>query len=704
MMYSFFVSCPKGLEYLLADEISSFGIEPQHTNHQGVYGETDLKGLYHICLWSRLANRVQLILFKGPAQTPKMAQQLCMQYPWETVFNEDKSISVEFHGSSDQFRNAMFGAQVVKDGIVDYFRDHAKQRPDVDKKNPDVRLHAFLKKDELTLSLDLAGYSLHQRGYRLQSGGAPLKENLAAALLIRAHWPELSQQGYGLLDPCCGSGTFVIEAAMIAANIAPGLLREDQAFVNWNQHQAPLWAQARALAEKEIRSTNLSLHGNDEDEALIRMAKANAVRAGVESYVKFQTQPLKTMRAPMAKGLVICNPPYGERMGEVQQLIPLYQQIGQQLHQHFQNWHAAVLTNNSLLAKAIGLRSEKQYSIFNGPLACKLYCFELSEQNEFRSALEKPNAAVAALHNRLQKNWQHMQKWAKRKGVTAFRVYDADLPEYAFALDWYDGKVVLQEYAPPASIPLHKAEKRSLEMIQAVPAIFSIAENNIILKERKQQKGREQYQRLAKKHIEQCIQEGDARFKVNLSDYLDTGLFLDHRPLRLQFAKLPAGSRFLNCFCYTATASVHAALSGVQTTNIDLSNTYLRWAEDNFELNGIDKNRHQFIQFDCLEWLGLCREKFDTIFLDPPSFSNSKRMSTTLDIQRDHEALINAAMRLLNENGRLYFSTNLRSFKLATSISDSKRFHVKDISKASIDEDFKRRPKIHYCFELSSAS
>lgn len=702
MMHSFFVSCPRGLEYLLADEISALGIDVQHTNHQGVYGEASLKNLYRMCLWSRLANRVQLILFKGQAETPAMAQQLCKQYPWKTVFDEDKSISVEFHGSSLQFRNAMFGAQVVKDGIVDYFREHTQQRPDVDKRNPDILLHAFLKKDTLTLSLDLCGYSLHQRGYRLQSGDAPLKENMAAALLLRARWPELANNGYALLDPCCGSGTLVIEAAMMAANIAPGLLRNDQALIHWNLHQAPLWEETRALALQEKRDLHNELYGNDDNEALVRIAKANALRAGLGSLMRFAACPIQSMSAPASKGLLICNPPYGERMGELQQLIPLYQSIGQRLQQHFQGWQAGVLTNNPMLAKALGLRSNKQYSIFNGAIACKLYCFEIKEGNQYRSATEKPNAAVTALHNRLQKNWQHLQKWAKRIGVTAYRVYDADLPDYAFALDWYDGTVVLQEYAPPASIPPHKAEKRSLEMLQAVPAVFSISEEDLILKERKQQKGREQYQRLSKKHREKVIQEGGARLKVNLSDYLDTGLFLDHRPLRLQFSKLPAGSRFLNCFCYTATASVHAALGGALSTNVDLSNTYLRWAQDNFELNGIDPSRHQFIQFDCIEWLGLCQEKYDTIFLDPPTFSNSKRMRSTLDVQRDHEALIRSAMRLLAKDGRLYFSTNLRSFKLSPILHQ--QMNVKDISKITIDEDFKRKPKIHYCFELSSPS
>ncbi|MCC5791441.1 MAG: bifunctional 23S rRNA (guanine(2069)-N(7))-methyltransferase RlmK/23S rRNA (guanine(2445)-N(2))-methyltransferase RlmL [Legionellaceae bacterium] len=703
MKYSLFVSCPKGLEYLLETEVRALGLQVERVSPQGVFGEASLSTLYQLCLWSRLANRVQLLLFHGPADTPAALQQVCRQFDWQTVFSADKRFSVEFHGSSAQFRNAMFGAQIIKDGIVDYFRGCQQPRPNVDKQQPDIRIHAYLRQDSISVSLDLCGYSLHQRGYRQQAGQAPLKENLAAALLIRANWPQLATQGYALADPFCGSGTLVIEAAMMAANMAPGLLRQDQALSHWYAHQPPLWEQLRLEAQAQITPVSVPLYGSDQDGSLIHMAIDNAQHAGVADVVDFQQASLSDWQARAPKALLITNPPYGERMGDISPLIRLYQQLGQTLHQQGQGWQAAILTSNPLLAKAIGLRSDKQYRFYNGPIACKLYQFHIGADNRLHTeAPDADHAPSSMLANRLRKNWQHLKKWAKRHAVEAFRIYDADLPDYAFAVDWYQGYAVVQEYAPPADIPPHKAEKRRLEMMRILPSLLDISPTHVILKERKRQKGLSQYEKLDKRQIAITIQEGCARLKVNLSDYLDTGLFLDHRPIRLQFANLKTNSRFLNCFCYTASASVHAALAGAFTTNVDLSKTYLNWAEENFRLNELDPHRHQFIQYDCLEWLERCTDSFDTIFLDPPSFSNSKRMRATLDIQRDHVSLIRAAMKRLNPGGQLFFSTNLRSFSLDPSLSAD--YKIQDISAASIPEDFKRRPNIHRCYRMESSS
>lgn len=703
MNFSLFVSCAKGLEYLLEDELKTLGLQVTRVNPQGVYGEGSLAVAYHLCLGSRLANRVQLILFSGTAYNQQTLYQLCHQYPWQTVFTADKTFAIEFHGSSPQIRNTMFGAQVVKDGLVDHFREMLGTRPIIERDKPDIRLHAYLKNETLTVSFDLTGYSLHQRGYRTQAGIAPIKENIAAAMLIRAKWPELAAAGFALYDPFCGSGTLVIEAAMMAANIAPGLIRDDQSLHHWAQHQPSLWEKIRIQALQQVKPVTVKLRGSDSDAKLIAVARANAERAGVLPLVEFSTKALSDCRATEEKGLLIANPPYGERLADATQLIPLYQQLGSVLHNHFQGWQAAILTSNPLLAKAMGLRASKQYTLFNGAIECKLYTVAVDETNQLRD-VKKVNLSANAqmLVNRLQKNYSHLQKWAKRKQISCYRVYDADLPEYAYAIDIYNDHVVLQEYMAPATIEARKVEKRSLEVLQVVPSVLGIAAENVVIKQRKQQKGSNQYQKMNQAGRTMVVTEGRAKFSVNLYDYLDTGIFLDHRPLRQRFAELPAGTRFLNCFCYTATASVHAALNGALTTNVDLSNTYLKWAEDNFRLNHIDLSRHQFVQFDCLDWLKITRDRFDLIFLDPPSFSNSKRMTETLDIQRDHESLIKAAMRLLNPDGLLYFSTNFRQFKLSPSISED--FNVRDISAETIDLDFKRNQKIHRCFIITSKS
>lgn len=696
MKFSLFVSCPKGLEYLLEEEVKGLGLQVTRVSPQGVYGEANLATVYQLCLWSRLANRVQLILFSGHAHNEQTLYKLCHQFAWQTVFSADKTLAIEFHGTTAQIRNSMYGAQVVKDAIADHFRKLQNKRPSVEREKPQILLHAHLKHDTLTVSFDLTGYSLHQRGYRKQAGAAPLKENVAAAMLIRAQWPKLALLGYALHDPFCGSGTLVIEAAMMAAHIAPGLLRADQSLNHWAMHQPTLWEKMRNQALKQVSPVKLKLIGTDSNAKIIEAAKANAESAGVSRLVEFALKELSECRAQDKKGLVICNPPYGERLGDALPLVPLYQQMGQVMHEHYPGWEMAFLTSNPLLAKATGLRSHKQYTIYNGPLECKLYCVHLADNRLKGSGQWSAEAQMFA--NRLQKNFQHLQKWAKRNDIHCYRVYDHDLPEYAFAIDIYEDYAVLQEYAPPATVPKHKAERRSLDVLQVVPRILNISPGNLVVKQRKQQKGSNQYQKISQSGQNIIVREGKARFYVNLYDYLDTGLFLDHRPLRLRFASLPAGTRFLNCFCYTAAASVHAALAGAHTTNVDLSRTYIHWAERNFKLNELGLNRHQFIQQDCLQWLKICRERFDVIFLDPPSFSNSKRMQGTLDIQRDQDSLIASAVRLLQEDGTLYFSTNLRKFKLSPLVSS--QFDVQDISAETIDPDFKRNKKIHQCFVI----
>lgn len=699
MIFSLFVSCPKGLEYLLEDEVKALGLNVTRVSPQGVYGEADIAVVYQLCLWSRLANRVQLILFSGDACNQQELYQLCRQYPWQTVFPVDKTLTVEFHGSSSHIRNTMFGAQVVKDGIVDYYQELLGTRPNVDREGSQIRLHAYLKNDNLTVSFDLTGYSLHQRGYRMEAGPAPLKENVAAAMLIRAKWPQLAAEGFDFHDPFCGAGTLVIEAAMMAAQIAPGLIREDQSLHHWVQHQPILWEKLREQARQQATPLAMKLHGSDNDAQLITIARANAERAGVSLLVGLNSATVENCRPTAEKGLVICNPPYGERLGDPKHLIPLYQQLGEMLHEHYQGWQAAVLTSNPLLAKAMGLRSSKQYTLYNGALECKLYCIALDETNQLKNEKQASlSPAAQMLLNRLQKNYSHLQKWALRNQIDCYRVYDADLPEYAYAIDIYNDHVVLQEYTAPATIPAHKVERRSLEVHQVVPVALGVDAEHVVIKKRKQQKGTSQYQKIDQMGRTLVVKEGGAKFNVNLYDYLDTGLFLDHRLLRLRFAQLPPDTRFLNCFCYTATASVHAALTGVVTTNVDLSNTYLSWAIDNFRLNQINLSRHQFIQADCLVWLKTCKDRFDVIFLDPPSFSNSKRMSDILDIQRDHESLIKAAMRLLYPGGTLYFSTNLRHFKLADEINT--QYTVRNISAETIDVDFKRNQRIHQCFTI----
>jgi 23S rRNA (guanine2445-N2)-methyltransferase / 23S rRNA (guanine2069-N7)-methyltransferase len=686
---------------MLADELQALGLQNIKNNPHGVFGDASLTTIYQIALWSRLANRLHLVLFSGDASRSESLYQTCYQFDWNSVFSADCSFRVNFHGISSQLRNEMYSGQVVKDAIVDYFRKISGERPNIDKKEAQVEVVAHLKHDKVTVSLDLVGYSLHQRGYRLEQGIAPIKENVAAALLMRSNWNEVHQNGGAFADIMCGSGTIPIEAALMASNTAPGLLRQDQAFPFWKQHDANLWQQLRQQAQSEVKLPSVQLSASDENGHMIEVAKANAKRAGMAEYITFQKKNLKQVQNTCSHGLLVINPPYGERIGDQLDLIPLYSQLGQVFHQQFQGWQASVITSDPMLAKAMGLRAFKQYAIYNGSLPCQLYCIRLDEKNLLRQmGQETISGPAEMLANRLKKNMANLKKWASQHQVECYRVYDADLPEYAFAIDKYADHYVLQEYMPPKSVPDHLAANRRLDVMKVVPQVFGINHKHMVIKQRRPQK-EEQYQKTDDRNARITVGEGQAKFYVNLHDYLDTGLFLDHRLLRLQFAKLPEKVKFLNLFCYTATASVHAAMAGATTVNVDMSKTYLQWGMDNFKLNHLGILKHQFIHSDVMTWLKRpITEQFDVIYMDTPSFSNSKRMEGTLDIQRDHVYLIQKAMKWLSPNGKLYFSTHLRTFKLDEELMDE--FKISNISRKTIDVDFKRDQKIHQCFLIEN--
>jgi 23S rRNA (guanine2445-N2)-methyltransferase / 23S rRNA (guanine2069-N7)-methyltransferase len=720
-LFPLFITCPKGIEVLLQDELSRLGATALKQTVGGVHCEASLEIMYQICLWSGLANRVLLSLTQGPVSDSDACYQLCRNYPWSKLFTPNSTLAVSFTGQSAFMRNTVYGAQLIKDGIVDHLRETLQERCDVDTKNPDCRVVARLHNGKLSLFYDLSGHSLHQRGYRTQAGTAPIKENLACALLIRAGWPKMlaqeipnSENNFSdnsqtqqppLIDPCCGSGTLLIEAAMMATNKAPGLDRFDFGFLHWQGHNPGLWAslqkQALEKHEQALEKNHPEFFGFDKDPAVLSIAKRNIKAAGFEGMIQLKEQSLSDFSLPEScqdnTGLIIANPPYGERLEDSADLIPLYQEIGLALSQQANGWQAAIFTSDPMLAKSTGLRSYKQYPLFNGTIPCQLYLFDLSAEN--RSSLTSVPERAQMILNRLKKNTKNLSSWRRKNQIEAYRIYDADIPEYACAIDIYKEWAVVQEYKAPAEIPVEKTEQRLRDLIQTIPFALDIPRQQIILKQRQKQKGKEQYQRQDITQHQLIIREGAAKFIVNCKDYLDTGLFLDHRLLRRRLFETAKGLEVLNLFCYTGTASVQAAMGGAKiTVNVDLSRTYLEWAKDNFRLNDLTFSRHQFIQADCLKWIQECTQQFDIIFLDPPSFSNSKRMEGTLDIQRDHVTLINHCMKQLKPEGTLYFSTNFKKFKIDPELLN--QFRVEDINAQTIDKDFSRNPKIHRCYSI----
>jgi 23S rRNA (guanine2445-N2)-methyltransferase / 23S rRNA (guanine2069-N7)-methyltransferase len=700
------VVCAKGTEALLADEIRHLGGNVDKENHIGVYWHGDLEAAYKVCLWSRLASRLLLPLHECQVDSVDEMYRMAKSVDWPSLFPVDATFRIDFHGSSRFINNTQFGAQKIKDAVVDCFREKVGARPDVDKSG-DIRIEAQLRKGQLLLFLNVSGDSLHRRGYRLQPGQAPLKENLAAALLIRAGWPEKFKAGQHIIDPMCGSGTLLIEAGLMAADVAPGLNRQGWGFERWKSHERKLWLRlvedARQRRTDGINGLKNKLYGFDIDADQLAAASKNLERSGLEGKVHLERRDITDLRVQKdvikEGGLVICNPPYGERIGELPQLAPLYQHL-HDATMTLPEWPIAIFTGNLDLSRAIRRPLDKQYKFMNGKIEAKLLVFGAADERSSRPQVSAIRGPVEQFANRIKKNIKTASKWAKRENIHCYRIYDADLPEYAVAVDRYEDWLHVQEYVPPKTIDPAVAERRLLDVLSALPEVTGVPAEKIVLKRRERQSGKRQYEKQSDEKRTMVVREGQVNILVNLKDYLDTGLFLDHRPTRLEIAKLAANKRFLNLFCYTATASVHAAAAGATCTSVDMSRTYINWGRDNFSLNNMDPDAHPFVQADCLQWLKDDKGEYDIMFMDPPSFSNSKRMEGVLDIQRDHVDLIRMAMERLAPGGTLIFSCNLRKFEMEyDALSD---LDVKDVSAKSIPSDYARRPNIHVCFHIQA--
>jgi len=711
----FFSSCAPGLEELLVAELRELGIEDARATAGGVQFGGSLEDAYRACLWSRVASRILFALAEVDARDADELYAGVVDLPWEQHIGAGATIAVDFIGTSEALRNTLFSARRVKDAVVDRLRAVTGLRPDVDVQSPDIRIVARLHRGKLALSIDLGGGAQHRRGYRSGTGAAPLKENLAAALLLRCGWPELAAAGGALYDPMCGSGTLLIEGALIAAGAAPGEWRAI-ATQKWRGHDAALWLHLSAQA-RELRENGLArlppVFGADVDARVLEHAAANARAAGLGEHLRFEAISVAAQRRPAAmaqqRGLLICNPPYGERMGEFEALREVYADLGRLAREEFADWRIAVLTTEGPLVDCLDMRFERRYRFRNGPIDCRLLVHDPQSRIAVAraAAAQAPKPAAAPLmtdgavmvSNRIRKNLRRLRGWLKQTGNECYRVYDADIPEYAVAVDRYGDWVHMAEYAAPSTIDAVVAQQRLGEARAAVIDALEVPADRVVLKTRSRQRGSEQYQRMARDNHFIEVREGPARLLVNLKDFLDTGLFIDHRPARRLIASLSPGASFLNLFCYTASATVLAALGGArETTSVDLSSTYLDWAQRNLILNGFRSNVHHLVRADCLRWLDEQTRSWDLVFLDPPSFSNSRRMQDTLDVQRDHVALVRSCMRVLAPGGTLLFSTNRRGFRLDTAALAA--YALGDITEHSCDPDFTRKPVPHRLYRI----
>jgi 23S rRNA (guanine2445-N2)-methyltransferase / 23S rRNA (guanine2069-N7)-methyltransferase len=722
-------SAPHGFADLLAKELTGFGAEAVRARTLGVAFSGSLECAYRACLWSRVASRVYLELAHFRAHDAREFHDAVVALDWSTELAPGATLACDFSGRHPAITHTHFGALKLKDGIVDALRAATGVRPDVARERPDVRVHAHAHGTQITLSIDLSGESLHRRGYRTAAGEAPLKENLAAGVLLRAGWESLVARpadgepaAAQFLDPLCGSGTLCIEAALIVGDRAPGLTRDYFGFLGWRGHDAAVWA--RLLEEAQARAhagsvTSVRVYGRDRDPRAIEHARGNAARAGVAHLTHFETGPLSGA-APAAAGvaagpaLVCTNPPYGERLAGRERARAVHRELGCVLRERFQGWSAAVLTSPEL-GMELGLRAHRTHTVWNGALECRLLRIRVEPESAREPgtlgrgvAHLKESAGAQMFANRLAKNLKRLRPWAERERVSCYRLYDADMPEYAFAIDLYrviepeQTWLYVQEYAAPAEIEREAVQRRRGEVLASLPGVTGVSPERTRVRTRRRTRRGEQYLKVGSQSRFHTVLEGGLRLCVNFDDYLDTGLFLDHRITRARLRAAAKGRHFLNLFAYTGAATVYAADGAARSiTSVDLSATYLAWAEENLALNALTGAEHRFVQADCRVWLDEAARgaaRFDLIFLDPPTFSNSKRMEGVLDVGRDHPSLIDACARLLAPGGLIVFSTNAQRFRLDTGLSE--RYDIADISAATLPLDFARNPHIHRCYEV----
>ncbi|NEQ53348.1 MAG: RNA methyltransferase [Leptolyngbya sp. SIO3F4] len=377
-MFDCFATVARGLEELAAQELEQLGADGVEPGFCGVSFRCDRTRLYSINLWTRLSFRILVTVAQAPCRDSDTLYRGIQGIDWEQYLSPEQTLAVKATGKNDRLNHSHFTALQVKNAIVDQQQDRFGERSDVDTEIPDVQINVHIKDNKATVSLDSSGSSLHRRGYRPAMGTAPLKESLAAALVQLTEWSG----NVAFLDPMCGSGTLPIEACLQGLNIAPGLFRDETSqgfgFQTWPDYDEALWHKVVAAAKKRQRSElGVPVVGCDRDLDILSDARTNADYSGVDKHIEFNYTDFANIEAPSDSGILICNPPYGERLGKTENLAPFYKQMGDILKQRFKGWTAYILSGNKALTKCIGLRTARKIPIYNGAIPCQFLKYEM---------------------------------------------------------------------------------------------------------------------------------------------------------------------------------------------------------------------------------------------------------------------------------------------------------------------------------------
>lgn len=774
----FFASCLVGVEQALAAELKRLRVRHVRPLRGGVAFFGRPIDAERVCLWSRVASRVTAVVGRVNAGDADLMYAGAYDLPWEEVVAPGAKLAVRAHGINPELRNTQFTALKVKDAICDALRSRTGARPDIDADNPDALIEVRVRENRATITFDVSGESLHRRSYfdAKDEGDAVLSCAHAAALLETVGAPEKLRAGWCLVDPACLVDFTLCEAAGIAADQAPGLLRERWGFNGWAMHDEKAWEDVLADADERFEaglsqlmreckvSDSASLPNPDRvriaglapSRGSVARARRHLRNARLSAFVRIECSTdqdfgedlaivARTAKRRHGAAVLVCH-------------VSAADSSEDEAYAMFRASRFMSAVRHALPGSVFGLVDDRGVSsrfndkpsfderVGSGRIETRMQVFREASSCQVELRLPNPEggpdipvevneAKSEQFAARLRKVARERRKWAQAEGVSCYRVYDADLPEYNAAIDVYEGAGVdegatfvhIAEYRAPSSVDTLTARRRFEDLLVLTPAVLGVRPGFVYSKVRSRSRGGSQYRDAGKRSFVTHTTEAGLLFEIDLAGYLDTGLFLDHRITRRIVGEMARGKRFLNLFAYTGAATVHAAAGGAEsTTTVDLSQTYLDWAQRNMRLNGfrcegapVDGRRgsrdgrtlgrerraeHEFVRADVMPWIVDARRQgrqFDLIFVDPPTFSNSKAMGRrTWDVQRDHVELLVGVSRLLARGGEAVFSCNLRSFKPDYDELTRLGVELTEITQDTIPHDFERNARIHRCYLL----
>ncbi|MBI1247313.1 bifunctional 23S rRNA (guanine(2069)-N(7))-methyltransferase RlmK/23S rRNA (guanine(2445)-N(2))-methyltransferase RlmL [bacterium] len=704
-----------GIEAVTAKELEHLGYQPRIDGSGRVRFTGDWTDAMRANLHLRTADRVLIEVAQIPAGDFDALFEGVQLIDWEKWIDAKGAFPVKARSYQSQLTSLPAIQRATKRAIVE--RLQSAYGPSLPETGAGYTIEIAIAKDIATLTIDTSGQGLARRGYLDAERHSPMKPTLAAALVQLSFW----NQDRPLLDPFCGSGIILIEAAMIARKIAPGLLR-DFALIDWPAVDQNVWLDLQEEARAEmLPSLPETIIGYDEDASALHLARQQAIAAGVDRDIHFQKQSFVQLTSKRQYGCLITSLPYDDHPRARRAQWDFYRGIPDVLR-HLPTWSHFILTAYPEFERAMGQEADRRRKMYLGRTECHFYQYhgpppgkperqrdvteeETPEKSKpqivpaFGGLDDKAHEQAQLLKNRLAKRARHLRRWPKR-GIHCYRLYDRDIPEIPLVIDLYHDCLHVTDYDRPHDRTPAQYSEWLEHLCQAASEVLEIPAENVFLKHRQRQTGSSQHEKVSDESRILIVEEGGLKFEVNLTDYVDTGLFLDHRNLRNQFRDEAAGKHVLNLFCYTGAFSVYAAAGGAAlTTSVDLNANYLDWAGRNFQLNGLSIAKHHFIRSDVMEYLRDQKPgpKFDLAIVDVPTFSNSKRNEEIWDVQHDHVELLQRTLGLMSPGGVVYFSNNFRRFKLdEAALSD---VAIREISKHTVPEDF-RNQRIHRCWKL----